>query len=233
MKSIVNAVIPASTALAVVMGTLMASQVYAGDMPRRTIIAVDTSGSSTFTVDQPSAEAAATHVERYVAALDHPHEVRMISVGEIGRSNRTIDIRATVTNHRATSAKRLAMEFGGYFRALPTMNIKEGATTSLVQFFQSLGSVCARAPTKVIVFTDGLEWSSIVDGRAFAKGAVGLPKPNGLFLAGCSVEMNGVGEVRGSSNSDGLEQRLIPQWKSYLDAAGADHVVVTGSFFDF
>ncbi len=105
--------------------------------------------------------------------------------------------------------------------------------TSLVEFFQSLESVCAAGRTMVIVFTDGVEWSSLVDGRAFVKGAIGLPKPDRPFLAGCRIVMNGIGELRSSSRSDGLEQRLVPQWKAFLKAAGADSFVVTGGFFDF
>jgi hypothetical protein len=230
MKTLAHTALFASAVLAASLPTTAQS---ANDAPRRTIIAVDTSGSSTFIVDQPAADAGGLYVERYIAKLDQPHDLRMISVGEVGRGKRTIDISATVTNRRASNPKRLAVEFGGYFRSLPAMNIREGATTSLVEFFTSLEGVCAKAPTMVIVFTDGVEWSSAVDGRAFVNGSIGLPKPTRPFLAGCRIEMNGIGELRSSANSDGLEQRLVPQWKAFLEAAGADSVAVTGGFFDF
>lgn len=233
MKSIQKIVLRFLAVFVVLASLVTAEPAFGSDGPRRTLMAVDTTRSSTYIADQPSADAAARYVEKYISGLDQPHELRMISVGEVGRGNRTIDISATVTNHRASSAKSLAAAYGGYFRALTSSNIKEGASTSLIQFFQSLETVCAKAPTKVIVFTDGLEWSSTVDGRAFARGAVGLPTPERPFLAGCQVEMNGIGELRSSADSDGLEQRLVPQWTKYLKAAGADQVVVTGSFFDF
>ena len=234
MNRITKAKLLISSALAVAITVpLTAYPASASDAPRRTILAVDTSGSSTFIADQPSADAAARYVERYIAGLAPPHELRMISVGETGMAKRTIDIRATVTDRRASSPKRVAAEFGGYFRALPTAGIRVSGSTSLIAFFESLEPVCSAGPTAIIVFTDGLEFSSQIDGRAFARGAIDLPKPGSAFLAGCRIEMLGIGQLRGTANADGLEARLIPQWRKFLEAAGADAVVVTGGFFDF
>ncbi len=203
----------------------------------RTIFGVDISGSSTFLVDQGSAEAAGAFVEKHVAGLDAPHELRMVSIGDTGLARRVIDVRATVTNSRASSARTLAPQFGGYFRGLPAMaesgRIAPQDTTSLVAFFQSLKPACAVGNTTVIVFSDGVEWSATVDGRAFVAGQVSLPKPEGMFLTGCSVTLLGVGSLKSSLNSDALEQRLIPQWETFLADAGADAVVVTGGLFGF
>ena len=156
----------------------------------------------------------------------------MISVGDVGMANHSISVRATVTNHRASSARRLATHFDGLFRSLPTLQLTEDKTTSLVEFFQSLEGACASAPTQVIVFTDGIEWSAAVDGRAFVAGKATLPEPKRPFLKGCRVEMHGVGQLRKGSRSDSL-QHVAPQWRSFLEAAGADAVKVTGAFFDF
>ena len=204
----------------------------AADGTRRTILVVDNSGSSTFTADQPSADAAARYVGPYVAALEPGHELRMISVGESGIAVRPIDIRAIVGQHRANSSKRLGAQFAGYFRALPNANIKESPSTSLIDFFESLEPVCATAPTNIIVFTDGIEWSTTVDGRAFARGSVQLPKPTGEYLSGCQVSMLGLGQLRGSASPDGLQRRLSAQWQKFLKAAGAAPVTTAGSLFD-
>lgn len=201
----------------------------------RTIFGVDISGSSTFLVDQTSADAAGAFVEKYVAGLDAPHELRMVSVGDAGLARRVIDVKATVTKNRASSARKLAPQFGGYFRGLPAMaangQIAPQGTTSLVGFFLSLKPFCAKGNTAVIVFSDGVEWSSTVDGRALVAGKASLPKPDNAFLKGCSVTMLGIGSVKGSLDSDALEGRLVPQWESFLTEAGADAVVINGAFF--
>lgn len=209
----------------------------AAQEPARTIFGVDISGSSTFLVDQGSADAAGGFVEKYVAGLAAPHELRMVSVGDAGLARRIIDVRTSVTKTRASSAKTLTPQFGGYFRGLPAMakrgQIEPQGTTSLVGFFRSLEPVCATAATRVIVFTDGLEWSSTIDGRGFAAGKVALPKPDRAFLKGCSVTMLGVGQVKSALSSDALAERLSPQWRTFLTEAGGEPVTVSGGFFGF
>lgn len=201
----------------------------------RTVMGVDISGSSTFLVDQTSADAAGAFVEKYVAGLDAPHELRMVSVGDAGLARLVINIEAKVTKNRASSARKLAPQFGAFFRGLPAMaekgQIEPQGTTSLIGFFRSLKPFCAKANTAVIVFSDGVEWSSTVDGRALVAGKADLPKPDDAFLKGCRVTMLGVGSVKGSLDSDALEGRLIPQWERFLTEAGADAVVVNGAFF--
>lgn len=203
----------------------------------RTILGVDKSGSSTFLYERHSADAAANYVYDYITDLTPPHDLLMISVGDTGMAERDIHIRASVAERRASSPRRMAEQFGGYFRALPQL-ISEGAiapddTTSLVEFFQSLEDICSEAPTRIILFSDAVEWSTTVDGRAFLNGTASLPTPSSSFLSGCHVEIHGVGQLREGLASDGLERRLKPIWRSWLTEAGAESVRLTGSFTRF
>lgn len=201
-----------------------------------TVLASDISGSSTFVVDQNSANDAATYVEKYIAGLEAPHELYMMSVGDVGRARRLINVQATVTTARASSARKLAKVFGGYFRSLPGLTqrgeIVTQSTTSLIAFFHAMKPLCAKG-ARLIVFTDGLEWSSAVDGKAFAAGKISLPKPDDAFLSGCAVTMLGIGQVKSTLSSDGLEERLVPEWETFLSHAGAEPATVRGSFFSF
>ncbi|WP_421929763.1 hypothetical protein [Neoaquamicrobium sediminum] len=203
----------------------------------RTVIGVDVSGSSTFLHDQLSADAAGGFVKSYIAGLDHPHGLTLISVGDAGIGPRIIHIRATVTANRASSARKLAPEFEGYLRSLPSLvrdgKIAEQGTTSLVDFFHSLEPVCAAGNASVILFSDGIEWSSTVDGRDFVTGKIGLPQPDRRFLAGCEIRLLGVGNVRRQMSSGGLEARLVPQWREFLTAAGGEPITVSGSGFAY
>jgi len=207
------------------------------ESPPRSIFSVDISGTSTFLYDPRSANAAAAWVEDYVAGLDAPHDLRMLSLGDAGLAHRSIDITARVTDMRATSAARLAPEFGGYFRSLPGLaaagEIDVQGTSSILAFFSSLEPVCEQGNVTVVLFTDGLEWSSAIDGKAFMEGSVGLPTPDRPFLTGCAVIMHGVGQLKSTFSSDGLEARLVPEWRAFLEAAGAAPVTITGSGFAF
>jgi len=207
------------------------------ETPPRSIFGVDISGTSTFLHDPRSAEAAGAWVESYVAALAAPHDLRMLSLGDAGLAHRLIDITARVTDKRASSAARLAPEFGGYFRSLPGLvasgQIDVQGTSSILAFFSSLESVCQQGNVTVVLFTDGLEWSFAIDGKAFLEGTVGLAPPERPFLTGCAVIMHGVGQLKSTFSSDGLEARLVPEWRAFLEAAGAAPVTITGSGFAF
>lgn len=207
------------------------------ESPPRSIFGVDISGTSTFLHDPRSANAAGAWVENYVAGLSAPHDLRMVSIGDAGLAQRSIDITARVTDMRATSAARLAPEFGEYFRSLPGLvaggQIDVQGTSSILAFFYSLESVCQQGNVTVVLFTDGLEWSSTIDGKAFLEGTVGLPTPDRPFLSGCNVIMHGVGQLKSTFISDGLEERLVPEWRAFLEAAGAASVTITGSGFAF
>jgi hypothetical protein len=204
----------------------------------RTIIGVDVSGSSTFTSEQHSADEAGRYVSDYVLGLETlPHDLRLVSLGDPGLAQRAIDVRVTLTNRRATKPRLMGLQFGGYLSALPRLiesgQLQPDDSTSLLSFLRSLEPVCAAGGSMVILFTDGVEWSDEVKGRGFLDGRVALPTPSRPFLQGCAVEMHGVGQLRADQNAAGLEERLIPVWRDWLTAAGADRVRVTGSFFNF
>lgn len=231
-------------ALGVCLGLSLAAlpaSTQAADDPKRTIIGVDISGSSTFTTEQHSANEAGRYVQTYVLGLETlPHDLMLVSLGDAGLAQRAIDVRVTLTNRRATDPRRMAGQFGGYLGALPSLiesgQLQSDDSTSLLSFFRSLEPVCAAGgeqETRVILFTDGIEWSDEVQGRGFLDGRVDLPDPSRPFLQGCAVEMHGIGQLRADLNAAGLEERLIPIWRDWLNAAGADSVTVTGSFFNF
>lgn len=216
---------------------LAGSQAAAQNNVTATMFPVDISGSAGQLFDQVVADEIAEYVEGYIADLDDPHRLWMLSFGEPGLAHRAINIKATVTDRRASNARTLSAQFGAYFRALPGLvqsgDLAPQNTTSIIEFLHAIEPVCARGGTRVIMFTDGVEWSATVDGPSLMSGAVTLPMPDEPFLTGCRIEMHGVGQVKGTMSAEGIAGRLIPQWEAFLDAAGADTVLVTGSFFNF
>jgi len=204
----------------------------------RTIIGVDISGSSTFTSEQHSADEAGRYVSDYVLGLESlPHDLMLVSLGDAGLAQRAVDVRVTLSNRRATKPRRMGPQFGSYLSAIPGLmesgQLEPDDSTSLLSFLRSLEPVCKAGDSMIMLFTDGIEWSDEVQGRGFLDGHVSLPAPTRPFLAGCAVEMHGVGQLRADRNAAGLEERLIPIWREWLTDAGADEVKVTGSFFNF
>ena len=216
---------------------LAASTANAQSDVTATIFAVDISGSVGHLFDQIVANETAEYVTGYIAGLDDPHKLWMLSFGEPGLAHRLINIKATVTQSRASSARTLSAQFGGYFRSLPALvqsgDLTPQNTTSIIEFLRAVEPVCERGGTRIIMFTDGVEWSSTVDGPGLMNGSIKLPMPGEEFLKGCQIEMLGVGQVKGTMSAEGLARRLVPQWEAFLDAAGADTVRVTGSFYNF
>ena len=103
----------------------------------------------------------------------------------------------------------------------------------MIDFFEALRPICRQTGVTIILFSDGVESTAGFDGRAFIEGRLRLPEPRADFLTGCQVEIHGVGQLRSTSNSNGLAGRLVPQWERFLTNAGADPVLVTGSFYSF
>lgn len=214
-----------------------ATSALAQEAVTRTIIAPDKSGSSTFLYEEASADAMAQYAHDYIAGLTPPHSLLVLAVGDEGLAARDIQVRAEITNRRSGRPDRIAPQIAQILGSLPSL-VKSGQleaddTTSLVAFFNALEPVCAEMPTRVILFTDGVEWSAQTDGRAFLQGQADLPAPTRPFLSGCHVEMHGIGQLKADMDSSGLEARLIPIWRDWLTAAGASSVRVTGSFFIF
>ena len=214
-----------------------ASAALAQEDVNSTMFAVDISGSVGHLFDQIVADETAEYVGGYIAGLDNPHRIWMLSFGEPGQAHRLINIKAMVTERRGSNARALSAQFGAYFRALPGLvqsgDLTPQNSTSIIEFLHALKPVCAREKTRIIMFTDGIEWSAAIDGPGLMNGSVTLPMPNEKFLSGCQIEMLGVGQVKGTMSAEGLAGRLIPQWEAFLGAAGADAVRVMGSFYNF
>ncbi|MEP3296779.1 MAG: hypothetical protein ABJO27_09930 [Pseudoruegeria sp.] len=238
MNTFLNSLNSIAVVLLASLSALPAPTQAAEEPGGRTLIGVDISGSSTFTSEQHSADEAGRYVSNYVLGLETlPHDLMLVSLGNAGLAQRSIDVRVTLSNRRATKPRRMAPQFGGYLAGLPGLmesgQLQADGSTSILSFLRSLEPLCAAGGSTVMLFTDGIEWSDEVQGRGFLDGRVDLPAPGRPFLKGCAVEMHGIGQLRADQNVSGLEERLVPVWKDWLTAAGADPVKVTGSFFNF
>ena len=196
------------------------------------IVGVDISASAPLTADPVVAGNAATWLGEQISAMSPGDRLRIVSVGRAGIADRAIDLRATLGNRTRDRPPVVARQVRDYIAGLPRMaasgQLASQDMTSLVDFLEGLaGHDCNATPTRIILFTDGVESSVRINDRDLAAGKISLPRPNTPFLKGCVVELRGVGQLRAGGGSDGLYARLKPVWQTYLEAAGASEIVIT------
>ena len=202
------------------------------------IIGIDISASAPITIDHGVAAGAAAYLERYVRGLDAGTRLYVLSVGDAGIAARAINLKATLGRRTQDRPEIIARQLSNYVQSLPDLiasgRLEAQGSTSLVDFLEGFEAQdCEVTPTRIILFTDGVESSSRVSDRAMVAGKMALPHPAGPYLTGCTVEMRGVGQLRSGAGSEGLYARLKPLWQAYFKAAGASKAVISreiGSF---
>lgn len=196
-----------------------------------TIIGIDISTSSPLAYSQGLADNAATYLKNKTLAMQPGDRLRILSVGRAGTAIRVIDLKATIGNRAKDRPEIIASQLERYFRSLPAMvradKLELQKATSLIDFLEGFDGHCSAEPTRILLFTDGLEASIRVSESDLASGKSRLPMPKKRFLEGCDVEMRGIGQRFKGSNSDGLYSLLKPQWASFLEEAGAREVIIT------
>lgn len=200
-----------------------------------TIIGLDISDSVPLAMSQTIANQVAGTIETHILGLPAGHRIRVLSMGDSGAAKREIDYRQEIGTKARSKARMVAQDIGGRIRSIPGMvkagKLSQQTSTNIVEFLQSLDTLdCHAEPVSIILVTDGVEWSSRVDGRKIIAGTAKIPAPSGRVLDGCNVAMYGVGQQRADWSSDGLYDRLKQQWRSFIEDAGAASVDI---FYNF
>lgn len=197
-----------------------------------TVFAVDISKSSPFLVKDMAARRIAEFARMAILAARPGHELYITTLGLSG-FNAQIDLRARVGNDSRTKPRVLAAGASQVIAGIPRRHrageIEGQDFTSLLDFFENFAvHDCVSQPAHLIIATDGVEWSPSFNGNDFVAGRLKLPQPKSQFLKGCRVTMLGVGTTLSHPNNR-LFTLLAPQWKTYLEAAGAVQVNIVGS----
>lgn len=219
------------TRVATMIALLLAATVAAGPLtaqaaPAQTlIVVVDISESAPLAFDPVMAQDAGAFVEAAVGRMNSGDTVRLRSLGTDGLSSGQIRIDVDlVQKYRPHLAAPL---LGGLIGSLPERvargEVKPQPTSAIVSFLEATGSGldCRARPTRIVLFTDGIEWSTHLTGRELLAGTKRLPAPSGPILQGCMVEMRGIGQQRSGLRSDG---RWLPvlrsEWSRFMTSAG-------------
>ena len=191
------------------------------------IFAIDISDSVSHAVDRNVAQAAGDMVGSIVAGLQPGDEVRIRSLGAAGIAVGQFSINVTIGRKAKTRASRIAPAIGDFVRSLPDRvakgQIALQSNTNIIGFVEAIAPSldCQTDKTRLILLTDGIEWSTQVRGSDLVSGKAQLPPPSGQILKGCIVEMRGVGQ---QAASIGTDSRWFPvlkaQWRAFFEAAG-------------
>lgn len=209
----------------------------ASDTPQLLIVGFDMSESFPVATHNRIAASAGALVARYVAALDPDDEVWLRSFGLAGAVDQEIHVTVTLGRRAQIRPRRLAGDIGNLIATIPA-RVRRGDLgvqnrTNIIGFLEATASTldCQSQATKLILFTDGIEWSTQVRGDALVTGTASLPAPSGPILAGCHVEMRGVGQVVTDLNTDSRWFPLLrAQWTVFFEAAGVASFTAHATF---
>lgn len=211
----------------VVVYVVLISAALGADGPTRLLFAPDMSDSFAVTVHAHVARAAGNLVEREIMALSPGDEVRILSFGEAGISQREIDVSVALSRRAQARPRRIAPVMATLIRSIPERveagQLRVQSRTNIVGFLEALAPslACADQRTRLIIFTDGIEWSTHVRGDELLAGTADLPSPSGRILEGCEVVMRGLGQVVRDQNTDSRWFPVLRQkWAVFFDAAG-------------
>ncbi len=217
----------AGSALVIALAAPVPDTTEAADEMRRQIHAFDMSDSYLVAVHDRSAQAAGAIVARYVAALSPGDEVWLRSFGLAGAMDREINVTVTMGSRVQERPSRMAPAIGNLVASIPE-RVRGGELsvqnrTNIIGFLQAVGASldCQVTRTTLVLFTDGIEWSTQVRGDALLAGTASLPAPSARFLDGCHVEMRGLGQVSDTTTDSRWFPILRDQWAAFFEAAGA------------
>ncbi|PJN94176.1 hypothetical protein CNY89_16055, partial [Amaricoccus sp. HAR-UPW-R2A-40] len=148
-------------------------------------VGFDLSDSSPLLNEDTVALSAGTMVATAVRSMQRGDAVMLRSFGEAGVSEQQINITINLTGQQRPD--RIAAELETLIASLPERarqgQLQLEGRTNLMGWLERVGPTlnCNATPTKVIVLTDGIEWSDAIQGDDLLQGAP-LPAPSGAIL---------------------------------------------------
>lgn len=186
---------------------------------------VDFSDSVPILLEDDIATRAGRTLAGAVRDLGPGDKVFLRSFGEAGVSETQIHVNIRMAGR--TRPQKVARDIEQFFGSLPELvqqgKLKVEYRTNVMGWLERVGPTlnCRDEPTKLIIFTDAIEWSASIKGSELLQGTP-LPPPSGRILEGCEVEFWGVGQQQKKyGNDDRWYPILKASWKVYMEQAGA------------
>lgn len=168
-------------------------------------IGLDLSGSNPLTVHPNFAYMAANHVHGEILKLKEGDTVNFRVFGSIGVPDNILSQPILIT--RKNSARKVAKHIAAYIQSIPGGKEPQGSTNILAFLELGSGFDCENGGRLVLV-TDAIESSELVDAGALLEGKTGLPSAD-VNLDGCSMYFYGLGAGRSIASIKYLRKEWI------------------------
>lgn len=177
-------------------------------------IGIDLSGSNPLLLDQNFASSAAHYIYDEISTLNVQDEVQILTFG--ARDSRQNLLSNRVTLSRQNRPKKVAAQIKNLVQTLPNAGELSQSQTNLIAWLEFTRGFDCASGGQIIVLTDGIESSTLVDANQFVQGKTSLPKPE-VDLSGCSLTFYGLGAGFPTQSVRHVNQA----WRAWAESAGS------------
>lgn len=181
-------------------------------------IAIDVSASNPMISSVPFAKVISSRVSKQILALPLGDYVSLRTFGHLKLDNlQQFDVRLT----RKAKPEKVARAISKFMNNIPRGGVEPQKSTEIIAQLEWNEYNCSVGDT-ILLITDGIEASSLINPNKLLSGEVSLPMPEDEYLKGCNVQMIGIGKSTNGSWPSVNVKNLLREWKAYMKAAGAD-----------
>lgn len=177
-------------------------------------VGIDLSGSNPLLRHENFAFMASQYLAQEISGLSNGDVVAIKTFGARGEVSNLLSGSYTVS--RRMKPQKIASQVATYVNALSELTQTGQASTNLLAWMEFTSGFQCDLGSSVIVVTDAVESSSVVDGVKFVEGKQGLPEPD-VDLTGCDVTFWGVGAGLPYSGVKTVRK----EWRRWVESSGA------------
>lgn len=185
-----------------------------GASARTLTIGIDLSASNPLLTHDNFAYMASKYARDEINKLENGDVVTVQTFG--GRENVDNILSGSYTISRRMKSEEIAGAVAAYLQSLPSQTEQSQSSTNLLAWLEFGSGFNCNDKSQILLFTDAVESSSMVDGNAFVQGKEGLPKPD-VDLTGCHITFWGLG----AGFPHASVKFIRNEWRSWSDQAGA------------
>ncbi|MBL1419277.1 MAG: VWA domain-containing protein [Alphaproteobacteria bacterium] len=203
--------------LAVICSTIALSTI--AQVQAKTLhIAIDVSASNPMISSVPFAKIISKRVSKQILALPLGDYVSLRTFGHLKLDNlQQFDVKLT----RKAKPEKVAKAVSKFMNSIPKGGVEPQQSTEIIAQLEWGEYDCSAGDT-ILLITDGIEASSLVNPNKLLEGKAKLPLPDVEYLKGCNVQMIGIGKSTNGSWPSVNVKNLLREWKSYMKASGAN-----------
>lgn len=207
------------SALAIGLSTVLGFALPQVSIAKTLSIGIDLSGSNPLLMDANFADGAARYIYEQIDTLEMGDQVQILTLGARDSSQNLRAQRVTIS--RKNRPKKVAQQVRQFVEGLPRAKELSQSSTNLIAWLEFTDGFNCDASGEIIILTDGIEYSSLVNGQHFVEGKIELPKPE-VDLNGCSLTFYGLGVGFPIQSV----RHIRSSWKDWSNTAGADFKAV-------